>query len=119
MLSNVVFSHDKDESKTGLWVKELLDVKHDNNWPIEPCFKLKEGQRLQYRFSAPFRISYDVHAHPSNTQEHKTLILEKPQQKLKSSGDLKASLPGIYCFNFVALEKLSYNWSINFQYRID
>jgi hypothetical protein len=119
MLSSVVFSHSEGESKTGLWIKELLEVKHDDNWPVERCFTLSEGQRLQYQFSAPHELKYDVHAHPSEVEGHTTLILEKPQVKLKSSGAHKANVAGVYCFNFVVIEKLSYNWNITLRYQIN
>ena len=119
LVCNYAFARDADYAETGVWVKQVLVMKHDDSWPVERCFQLAEGQRLSYQFSAPFKLKYDLHVDTSTTKERQIVVLERPKETRASSGNHTVKTEGRYCLNFVAITHFPQNWNIAFRYRVD
>lgn len=117
--SGVMAHGDDSAKKIGEWVTESLLVKRGDHWPIERCFNLVPGQRIQYRFESAFPVKFNLHAHPKDTAKHDTIFLDKQDNTKHFSGDHKAPRKGIYCADFAVLERQAENWNITFHYRID
>ncbi len=98
-----------------------LDVKKNDNWPVEHCFSMAAGQSVSYQFDGPYKTKFGAHNHVKKDGKHISENIIEGLDVAEYSGNITAETAGPCCFTWEQNKVNPYpgDWQLNLKYQFD